>query len=68
MVTHGMQGFDYERQRGELSVPEEFDAIAMIAIGKPTSKEILPQVLQQREQPSDREPLSEIIMEGHFKT
>ncbi len=68
LVTHGMQGFDYERARKELSIPEEFDVIAMIAIGIPESKEILPQELQQRVQPSDRKPLSEIIMEGHFNT
>jgi hypothetical protein len=29
-----MQGFDYERVRKELEVPDNFDVMAMIAIGK----------------------------------
>jgi nitroreductase len=64
LVTHGMQGFDYEKARRDLSIPETFDVIAMVAIGKPAPKEILPTDVQQREQASDRKPLSEIIMEG----
>jgi nitroreductase len=67
LVTHGMQGFDYEKARTDLSVPDAFDVMAMIAIGKPAPKEILPPEVQQREHPSDRKPLSEIIMEGHFR-
>lgn len=67
LVTHGMQGFDYEKARRDLSVPDIFDVMAMIAIGKPAPKEILSPELQQREQPSDRKPLSEIIMEGQFR-
>lgn len=66
LVTHGMQGFDYEKARNDLSIPEGYDVMAMIAIGKSAPKEVLPVELQQREQPSDRKPLSEIIMEGQF--
>ena len=44
-----------------------FDVLAMVAIGKPAPKEILPTDFQQREQASDRKPLSEIIMEGQFR-
>jgi nitroreductase len=67
LVTHGMQGFDYEKARRDLSIPAAFDVMAMVAIGKPAPKEILPTDVQQREQASDRKPLSEIIMEGQFK-
>ena len=67
LVTHGMQGFDYEKARTDLSVPDAFDVMAMVAIGKPAPKEILPPEVRQREHPSDRKPLSEIIMEGHFR-
>src|SRR6476659_9274533 len=67
LVTHGMQGFDYEKTRRELSIPATFDVMAMVAIGKPSPKEILPTDVQQREQASDRKPLSEIIMEGQFR-
>ena len=67
LVTHGMQGFDYEKARRDLSIPAAFDVLAMVAIGKPAPKEILPTDVQQREQASDRKPLSEIVMEGQFK-
>ena len=66
LVTHGMQGFDYNQARKELGVPENFDVMAMIAIGKLGQKENLPINLQEREYPSDRKPLEEIVMEGKF--
>ncbi len=66
LVVHGMQGFDYERARRELNVPDEFAVEAMIAIGQPGRKEELPVYLQEREFPSSRKNLSEIVMEGQF--
>ncbi|MDW3612079.1 MAG: nitroreductase family protein [Nitrososphaeraceae archaeon] len=66
LVTHGMQGFDYKQAREELGVPENFDVMAMIAIGKLGPKENLLLNLQEREYPSDRKPLEEIVMEGKF--
>jgi len=67
LVTHGMQGFDYEKARRDLSVPDTFDVMAMVAIGKPVPKEILPPDIQKREQVSDRKPITEKIMEGKFR-
>lgn len=67
LVTHGMQGFDYDKARRDLSIPDTFDVMAMVAIGKPAPKEVLPAEVQQREQASERKPLAEIIMEGKFK-
>ena len=66
LVTHGMQGFDYEKARRDLSIPDTFDVMAMVAIGKPAPKEVLPTDVQKKEHASDRKPLSEIIMEGQF--
>ena len=66
LVTHGMQGFDYNQARKELDVPENFDVMAMIAIGKLGKKENLPIDLKEREYPSDRKPLEEIVMEAKF--
>jgi nitroreductase len=34
LVAHGMQGFDYERSRTDLQIPDSFDVMSMIAIGK----------------------------------
>jgi nitroreductase len=67
LVTHGMQGFDYDKARTDLSIPDVFNVMAMVAIGKPAPKEILPPELQQKERPSSRKQLSEIIMEGRYK-
>ncbi|MBV9176702.1 MAG: hypothetical protein JO327_13385 [Nitrososphaeraceae archaeon] len=62
-----MAGFDYGKARKDLDVPDNFDVMAMIAIGKRGTKESLPPLLQEREHPNDRKPLAEIIMEGQFR-
>ena len=66
LVAHGMQGFDYKKAREDLEIPDDFDVMAMIAIGKKGPKENLPPNLQEKETPNDRKPLNEIIMEGSF--
>jgi nitroreductase len=66
LVVHGMQGFDYEKARVVLNVPEGFQVDAMIAVGKPGKREDLPEDLQEREQPSDRKPVAEVAIEGGF--
>ena len=67
LVVHGMGGFDADGARRILEIPEEYAVEAMIAIGRPGKKEDLPEALQQREQPSDRKPLSELVMNGKFR-
>ncbi|MER5174821.1 MAG: nitroreductase family protein [Candidatus Nitrosocosmicus sp.] len=67
LVAHGMQGFDYQKTRDNLKIPDDFDVMAMIAIGKKGPKENLPPNLLERENPNDRKPLNEIVMEGSFK-
>ena len=67
IVAHGMQGFDYEKTRNNLKVPDDFDVMAMIAIGIRGPPENLPSNLQEKEFPNDRKELDEIMMEGHFK-
>jgi nitroreductase len=66
LFTHAMAGFDYEKARKDLAVPDDYDVVAMIAIGKIGPKEKLSSELQTREVPSTRKPLSELIMEGKF--
>jgi hypothetical protein len=62
-----MEGFDYERARVELRIPEQFQIEAMAAVGKPGAKEVLPDKLQKRESPSDRRKLTDSICEGRFR-
>jgi len=66
-VVHGMQGFDYDRAREVLKIPEGFTVEAMMAVGKPGDKESLPEKLREKEFPSDRKKLSETICEGPFR-
>jgi nitroreductase len=66
LVVHGMQGFDYDKARELLAIPEDFTVEAMLAIGKPGKKENLPQELQEKEVPSGRKPLADLIFKGSF--
>jgi nitroreductase len=66
-VVHGMQGFDYDRARTELKIPDGFQVEAMAAVGKPGSKETLPEKLQEKESPNDRRKLADSICEGPFR-
>ena len=67
LVVHGMQGFDYERAGELLKVPDGYQVEAMAAIGRPGTLESLPEKYREREFPSDRKKLSEIVMEGFFR-
>lgn len=66
-VVHGMEGFDYEKTKTALEIPDEYQVEAMAAIGKHAPKETLPPDLQKREAPSDRKAVKEFIMEGKFR-
>src|SRR5882724_3248103 len=66
LVVHGMEGFDYERARVELRIPDEFQVEAMAAVGRPGAKELLPEKVQKRESPNDRRKVNESIFEGPF--
>ena len=66
LVVHGMEGFDYERARKELNIPEDFQVEAMAAVGRPGKPEDLPPELRERESPSERRKLDQTICEGKF--
>jgi len=67
IVTHGMQGFDYEKAREQLRIPFNYNIMAMIAIGIKGPRENLPPNLQEKEFPNHRKELREIVMEGAFR-
>lgn len=60
LVVHGMAGFDYERARVELGVPEEYAVGFPGRIGDLTDRE------RVREVPSGRRLVSESVFEGTF--
>ncbi len=64
LLVHGMAGFDYEKARDVLKVPDNYAVNAMMAIGKPGNIENLPEKLQAMEIPSTRKPTHEILKEG----
>lgn len=66
-VVHGMEGFDYEKAKKDLNVPDDYQVEAMIAIGKRAPISHLSSELQKREAPSLRKNPEEIAIEGKFK-
>jgi nitroreductase len=65
-VVHGMAGFDYDRARTELAVPDDYAVEAMIAIGHPAGVEELPEKYRVREVKNTRRPTRESAFEGRF--
>lgn len=66
LVVHGMEGFNYDKAREKLGIGEGFQVEAMAAVGRPGRKEDLPPHVQEREFPSGRKGLGEIVFEGRL--
>jgi nitroreductase len=66
LVVHGMQGFDFEKARRVLRVPDDYAVAMMFAVGRPGDPDDLPKSAQEREKPSGRKPARELIGEGTF--
>jgi nitroreductase len=66
LIVHGMAGFDADKARTVLNVPDDFEVMAVYAIGYHGDKSQLPEQMQTMEVPSGRRPLQESIFEGGF--
>ena len=67
LVVHQMGGFDREKLSNAFDVPEQFTAMAMIAIGHPGDPEELPEAKRTGElKPRQRVPLGEIAFDGKW--
>ena len=66
LVVHGLEGFDYDKARQVLAIPQDYTVEAMIVVGKPGKLEVLSEKLQEHEIPSLRKPIAEIAFEGIF--
>ncbi|WP_234053157.1 MULTISPECIES: nitroreductase family protein [unclassified Xanthobacter] len=64
--AHGIGGFDVERTRRELKVPDDYEIEAAIAIGRHGDKSILPESFHKGESPNGRRPITETAFEGAF--
>ena len=66
LITHPLTGFDFDKAREVLNIPEDYKIEAMVAIGYQGDKSNLPEKLQEREQPNNRQPLEDLIFNGKF--
>jgi nitroreductase len=66
LLVHGMQGFDFEKARSALAIPQDFTVAAMFAVGRPGDPERLPPDYRKIEVPSGRKQVREFICEGRF--
>jgi len=66
LVAHGMAGFDKQKARTDLNVPDNCQVEAMVAIGHPGDPDQLPDALREREVPTGRKPIDQIAMAGPF--
>ena len=62
--THAMVGLDMDRAFAELGFSEGYRVEMAFVVGRKGDKSKLPDALQQREMPSSRLPLSQVVFEG----
>lgn len=66
LVAHGIGGFDHERAAEVLSIPADHAVEAMAAIGVHGQSPDQTVEGPEHETPSERDPLSEIVIDGTF--
>lgn len=67
IAAHQMAGFSAERAREVFGVPEDFDLVTVVALGRPGDPSTLPEDLAARQQaPRARRPLDELVFESSF--
>ena len=65
--AHAMAGFDREKARIELGIPEGYEPAAAVALGYPGSPDDLPSPYRERElAPRARKPLDDLVFGGHW--
>lgn len=68
LVAHQMAGFNVQQAKECFRIPEGFQPMAMIAIGRPGTSAHLTEKHQQAERnPRHRQPLREIALEGSWE-
>ncbi len=65
MHTHSMAGFDHARARANFGIPEDYDPVAVTAVGYLGDASGLPEMLRKMEQsPRQRKELKEFVFSG----
>jgi nitroreductase len=65
-AVHGMEGFDYDRARADLAIPDLYQVEMMAAVGRARDPEELGDAARRQERPSGRKPLAAIAFRGTF--
>ena len=67
LVTHQMGGFNAQKARETLGIPQGYMPVVMVALGYQGSREVLPDDLREREgAPRTRKPLAEFVFDGQW--
>ena len=67
LYAHGMAGFDAERARKELGIPDDYDLGAAVALGYLASPDQLPEKYRQGEiSKRQRKPFHEIVFGANW--
>ena len=66
LASHAMWGIDHDNIPKALNLPDNMQIQAIVAVGEPGDKSELPEPLQEREQPSPRKALEDIVFEGQM--
>ncbi|MDP9932787.1 nitroreductase [Variovorax paradoxus] len=66
LSTHAMTGFDVERCKTVLKLPINMRPEAIVAVGRAGSADHLPEGLRERDAPSGRQAIEELVYEGTF--
>jgi len=61
-----MTGFDYEKARKILNVPDDYKVEAMLAVGTQGDVEDLHERMQKSEKPNERKHVEEFAFKGKF--
>ena len=67
LLVHQMAGFDQQKAREAVNLPEGFDPVTVFTIGYPGDPATLPDRLRERElAPRERKPLSAFVFDGDW--
>ena len=69
LMVHQMAGFDVEKARTDLKIPDGHEPVAMIAIGYPGDPDLLQEPYRTRElRPRERKPIAEFVFSAEWGT
>ena len=65
--SHAMAGYDHQKARTDLGIPDDYELGAMVALGYLGTPDELPEQKRQMElAPRQRKPLNEIVFGSHW--